>query len=66
MLETTKEKVTRMFSAEALAKFDKAGLTIVDKQDFQVVMDGYDTLANENRTLRLQVKQMTARLSKKE
>jgi hypothetical protein len=54
MLETTRDKVNRIFSAETRAKIENAGLMVVDKADFEMVMAGY----YEAQHLKGRVKQM--------
>lgn len=63
MLETTQQKVERMFSLETRQRIDKAGLTVVDKADFQLVMDGYNSLADVNRDLRVELAKLRKQLN---
>ena len=63
VLETTQQKVERMFSLDTRQRIDKAGLTVVDKADFQVVMDGYNSLADANRDLRVEFAKLRKQLN---
>lgn len=65
MLETTKSKVERMFPAETLQKFAHHNLMLVDKSDFELAMRLSNEHANENRTLKIQLKQLQAQLGRK-
>lgn len=61
MLETTRDKVNRLFTPQTRQKLDAEGLMVIDKEDFQVVMDTYNQLKADNRVLHAQVKQLEAK-----
>lgn len=62
MLETTRQKVERLFTPETRKRIDQAGLVVVNKEDFQVVMDGYNNFANEIRDLRIELAKLRRQL----
>lgn len=62
MFETTRDKVNRMFSADSIKKIESHGLMVIDKKDFDTTMKLYEEMKNENRTMKIQIKQLEARL----
>lgn len=65
MLETTRQKVERMFAPETRERIERAGLMVVDKADFQMVMDGYNHSVNEIRGLRIEITRLKKQLSQR-
>lgn len=59
-LETTRDKVNRLFKQETLARMEREGLMVVDKADFQIVMDRYF----EVNALRKKVRELEAKVGK--
>lgn len=66
MLETTKQKVARMFKRETLERLDKAGLMVVDKQDFEATITAYNEMRTNEKALKARIRQMEAQLKRKE
>lgn len=61
---TTADKIRSLIKGPAIVRIEQAGLKIVDRADFDTMIQQNNELATENKSLRLKVRELEAQLGR--